>query len=119
MRTGTLDKLDAAYRAHSNYVLGVLARRSPFIRQEDRQSVYHDAFSLLLEKARSGRLDIDAMNDRQLRANVTRTALLLALDQVRWGERADTRLLTDDLERASGEDSRSSGCPRAPSAGAG
>jgi DNA-directed RNA polymerase specialized sigma24 family protein len=102
MTPETLAKLESAYRSHSSYVLGVLARRSPFIAASDRQGVYHDAFALVLEKARSGRLDVHAMNDRQLRAYLTRSALLIALDQVRWGERAHTRPLTDsDMERTS------------------
>lgn len=104
MTSATLDKLETAYRAHGDYVLGVLARRSPFIRPVDRQGVYHDAFTLVLEKAGSGRLDVDGMNARQLRAYLAKTAVLIALDQVRWGERAHTRPLTDvDIERANGE----------------
>jgi len=101
MTPGTLDMLDSAYREHHDYVLGVLARRSPFVSPSDRQGVYHDAFTLVLEKARSGRLDVDAMNPRQLRVYLAKTAVLMALDQVRWGERAHTRPLADsDLERA-------------------
>jgi hypothetical protein len=79
----------------------VLARRSPFIRLPDRQALYHDAFALVLEKARDGRLDVAAINGRQLRAYLAKTAVLMALDQVRWGEGAHTRPLTDyDLERS-------------------
>jgi DNA-directed RNA polymerase specialized sigma24 family protein len=105
MTSGTIDKLEAAYRAQGGYVLGVLARRSPFIRPEDRQAVYHDAFALVLEKARCGRLDVDAMRPRQLRAYLTKVAVLLARERIRWGELPHTHPLTEsDIEQENGDE---------------
>lgn len=73
------------YEQHRAYVLGVLARRCRWLGAEDREAALHDAYAVLLEKERDGALDVEAMNDHQLRAYLTQTAINKALSE---GQRA-------------------------------
>jgi RNA polymerase sigma factor (sigma-70 family) len=72
---------NAAYEEHRAYVLGVLARRCRWLGAEDREAALHDAYAVLLEKQRDGALDVDAMNEHQIRAYLTQTALNKALSE--------------------------------------
>jgi RNA polymerase sigma factor (sigma-70 family) len=74
-----------SYEDHRAYVLGVLARRCRWLGAEDREAALHDAYAVLLEKQRDGVLDVEAMNEHQIRAYLTQTALNKALSE---GQRA-------------------------------
>jgi RNA polymerase sigma factor (sigma-70 family) len=76
---------NASYEQHRAYVLGVLARRCRWLGAEDREAALHDAYAVLLEKQRDGVLDVEAMNEHQIRAYLTQTALNKALSE---GQRA-------------------------------
>jgi hypothetical protein len=107
MTPGTLDKLEAAYEAHCAYVLGALRPPLGVHPTTGPGGRLSRRFCPGLEKTGDGRLDVAAMSDRQLRAYLAKTGDLMALDQVRWGERAHTRPLTDpdpDLERTSADE---------------
>jgi RNA polymerase sigma factor (sigma-70 family) len=75
----------SAYEQHRDYVLNVLGRRCGWLDAADREAILHDAFTVLLEKERDERLDLAAMNEHQVRAYLTQTALNKAL---REGDRA-------------------------------
>ncbi|HET6507057.1 MAG TPA: sigma-70 family RNA polymerase sigma factor [Baekduia sp.] len=86
MSSSTIAK--ASYEDHRAYVLGVLARRCRWLGAEDREAALHDAYAVLLEKQRDGVLDVEAMNEHQVRAYLTQTALNKALSE---GSRAYRR----------------------------
>ena len=75
----------SAYVDHRSYVLSVLGRRCRWLDADDREAVFHDAYAVMLEKARDGALDLAAMHPLQTRAFLARTAINKALDE---GKRA-------------------------------
>jgi hypothetical protein len=77
---------EETYEDHRSYVLGVLRRKCGWLDQDEREAAYHDAYAVMLEKERDGRLDTAAMDPRQLRAYITQTAIHKALDE---GKRAE------------------------------
>ena len=90
---------DAAYRQHRFYVLAVLARRCRWLADDERESMLHDAWAVLLEKERSGALDVAAMRPQQVRAYLTQTAINKALDEGRRSRSRDESLgERDDFE---------------------
>jgi RNA polymerase sigma factor (sigma-70 family) len=88
------------YEQNREYVLGVLGRRCRWLDDDDREAALHDAYAVLLEKEREGRLDIAAMHPNQLRAYFTQTAINKALDE---GKRADRKRVEPLGERALAE----------------
>jgi len=76
------------YQENRRYVLGVLSRRCRWLEACQREDVFHDAYLVLLEKLKSGALDVDDMPAGQVRAYLTQTAIHKALDQ---GKRAARR----------------------------
>jgi RNA polymerase sigma factor (sigma-70 family) len=78
----------SAYAEHREYVLAVLGRRCHWLDASDREALFHDAYTLLLEKERQGAVDVGAMRPRQIRAYLTQTALNKAMDE---GKRAGRR----------------------------
>ena len=76
------------YEQNRDYVLGVLGRRCRWLDDGEREAALHDAYTVLLEKERDGRLDTAAMHPHQLRAYFTQTAINKALDE---GKRADRK----------------------------
>jgi RNA polymerase sigma factor (sigma-70 family) len=78
----------AVYAQQRDHVLRVLERRCGWLNATDREAVFHDAFAVLLEKERDGRLDPELMHSRQLRGYLVQTALNKALDE---GKRAERR----------------------------
>ncbi len=90
---------DAAYREHRSYVLAVLARRCRWLADDERESILHDAWAVLLEKERSGALTVAAMRPQQVRAYLTQTAINKALDEGRRSRSRDEPLGDrDDFE---------------------
>jgi RNA polymerase sigma factor (sigma-70 family) len=88
------------YEQNRDYVLSVLGRRCRWLDVDDREAALHDAYAVLLEKEREGRLDTTAMHPNQLRAYFTQTAINKALDE---GKRADRRRTEPLDEPASAE----------------
>ncbi len=66
-------------------MLNVLGRRCGWLDEADREAILHDAFMVLLEKERDETLDLASMNEHQVRAYLTQTALNKAL---REGDKA-------------------------------
>lgn len=85
----------AAYEAHRSYVLAVLTRRCRWLEPDEREAALHDAWAILLEKERSGTLDVDAMRGPQVRAYLVQTALNRALDEGRRVARTRNEPLGD------------------------
>jgi RNA polymerase sigma factor (sigma-70 family) len=75
----------SAYEQHRDYVLNVLGRRCGWLDAADREAILHDAFMVFLEKERDETLDPASMNEHQVRAYLTQTALNKAL---REGDKA-------------------------------
>jgi RNA polymerase sigma factor (sigma-70 family) len=96
---GVLVRKDA-YEQNRDYVLSVLGRRCRWLADDEREAALHDAYAVLLEKERDGRLDTAEMHPNQLRAYFTQTALNKALDE---GKRADRRRVEPLGERAFAE----------------
>jgi RNA polymerase sigma factor (sigma-70 family) len=69
------------YEQHREYVLKVIAKRCRWIAPPEREALLHDAYVVLLEKLRNRRLTLEEMDDLQVRAYLTRTALYKALDE--------------------------------------
>jgi RNA polymerase sigma factor (sigma-70 family) len=69
----------ASYAQHRQYVLSVLRRRCGWLDRHDCEAILHDAYVVFLEKQRDGVLG--PMNDAQIRAYLTHTALHKALDE--------------------------------------
>jgi RNA polymerase sigma factor (sigma-70 family) len=88
------------YALHRDYVLAVLRRRCGWLRPDDCEAAYHDAYVVMLEKGRDGRLDADAMHPQQVRAYLTQTAIHKALDE---GKRAERKRSEPIGERALAE----------------
>lgn len=86
----------AAYDQHRRYVLAVLSRRCGWLAEDEREALLHDAWTVMLTKARSGTLDVEAMAPRQVRAYITQTAINCALDESRRARRRDRPLTADD-----------------------
>ncbi len=96
MSETALSDRGTAYEEHKGYVLRVLAKRCPWIAPADRESLYHDAYALLLAKERADELDPDQMAGSQLRQYLVRTAVNKALDEGKSAERQRTEPLADD-----------------------
>lgn len=77
----------AAYRAHRDYVLAVLARRCGWLDADEREAALHDAYVVMLEKQRASELDPASMPAQQLRAYLVQTAINKALDEGKRAER--------------------------------
>jgi RNA polymerase sigma factor (sigma-70 family) len=87
------------YEQHREYVLKVIAKRCRWIAPTDREALLHDAYVVLLEKLHDGRLTLEEMDDLQVRAYLTRTALHKALDErKRTDRRPSVSLDTADDE---------------------
>src|ERR1700742_1504017 len=91
---------EVVYREHRDYVLAVLSRRCGWLGGDERESVFHDAYTVMLEKERDGRLDAGAMHPKQVRAYLTQAAINKALDE---GKRAERRRSEPIGERALAE----------------
>jgi hypothetical protein len=59
---------DATYEEHRDYVLMVLSRRCRWLDSDEREAAFHDAYAVLLEKERDGRLDTAAMHPQRSRS---------------------------------------------------
>ena len=92
---GTLLVRDATYEEHRDYVLTVLSRRCGWLDSDEREAAFHDAYAVLLEKERDGRLDTAAMHPQQLRAYFAQTAIHKALDEGKRVERKRTEPLEE------------------------
>jgi RNA polymerase sigma factor (sigma-70 family) len=84
-----------AYDQHRRYVLAVLSRRCRWLAPDEREALLHDAWAIMLEKERAGTLDVGAMAPGQIRAYVTQTALVRALDESRRARMRDVPLEED------------------------
>jgi RNA polymerase sigma factor (sigma-70 family) len=84
------------YELHRDYVLAVLGRRCGWLQPTDREAIFHDAYTLYLEKQRSGALAVEDMHELQVRAYLTQTALHKALNEGKRAERTRTTTLDDD-----------------------
>ncbi|HEY1854001.1 MAG TPA: sigma-70 family RNA polymerase sigma factor [Solirubrobacterales bacterium] len=84
-----------SYEEHREYVLAVLRRRCGWLGDDERESILHDAYVVLLEKERDGSLDPAAMHGNQVRAYLTQTALFKALDEGKRAERNRSAPLED------------------------
>jgi RNA polymerase sigma factor (sigma-70 family) len=78
------------YTGHRQHVLGILARRCPWLDAGDHENVFHDAYAIMLEKERNGTLDTTGMHPAQVSAYLVQTALNRALDEGRraWRKRS-------------------------------
>ena len=94
------------YEQHRDYVLAVLTRRCGWLERDEREEVFHDAYTVVLEKQRDGALDLTELAPEQIRAFLTQTAINKSLDE---GKRAgrkrsvplgDTEYAEPDLGRA-------------------
>jgi RNA polymerase sigma factor (sigma-70 family) len=90
------DRSSLAYDQHRRYVLAVLARRCRWLADDEREALLHDAWAILLEKERSGALDVAAMAPAQVRAYLTQTAVNRALDESRRARMRDEPLAEGD-----------------------
>lgn len=77
----TEDWTGTAYEQHRSYVMAVLVRRCGWLEPDEREEIYQDAFLVVLEKVRAGRLDLGEMAAAQVRAFLTQTAINKALDE--------------------------------------
>jgi RNA polymerase sigma factor (sigma-70 family) len=78
-------RLEEAFEEHRRYVLKVLSRRCGWMAPEECEEVLQDAYLVLLERERDGRLEVGEMAPAQVRAFLTQTAINKALDE---GKRA-------------------------------
>jgi len=78
-------------------VLAVLARRCGWLGEDERESIFHDAYVVFLQKQADGELQTAGMHPRRVRAYLVRTALNKALDE---GKRAERRRSEPIGERA-------------------
>lgn len=85
------------YEHHRAPVVGALARRCPWVAPVDRESLYHDAYTAVLERERIGTLEPERMHPRELRAYLVKSAIHKALDERKSAERR----LTVPLDLAS------------------
>lgn len=94
------------YADDRRYVLRVLARRCAWLASDEREEVFQDAVTVLLEKQLAGALEGIEDSPPQLRAYLTQTAINKALDE---GKRAgrhrsvaleDAELTVEDGKRA-------------------
>ena len=85
------------YEQHRGPVVGALARRCPWVAPVDRESLYHDAYTAMLERERIGTLEPERMHPRELRAYLVKSAIHKALDERKSAERR----LTVPLDLAS------------------
>ena len=90
------DQHARAYAHHRKYVLAVLARRCRWLGVDEREVALHDAWAVLLEKERSGALDVSRMRGPQVRAYLVQTALNKALDESRRAGRSQNEPLADE-----------------------
>jgi RNA polymerase sigma factor (sigma-70 family) len=83
-------------------VLGLLRGRCPWLADDEREAIYHDAYATLLEKDREGTLDVERMHDRQVRSYLMTAAIYRGLHEGKRHERkrtkpeADAGVLTPD-----------------------
>lgn len=83
------------YEEHRAAVLAVLARRCHWVDPTDREALFHDAYTVFLEKRRDGSLE--AMETVQVRAYLIQTALFKALAEGRRAGRRRTTGLDDAI----------------------
>ena len=86
----TVRQPEGAYQQHRGSVMGALARRCPWVSPADRESLFHDAYTALLERERAGKLDPERMHPRELRAYLVTSAIHKALDERKSAERQRT-----------------------------
>jgi RNA polymerase sigma factor (sigma-70 family) len=65
------------------------------VRDSERESLYHDAYAVLLEKHRSGALDMEAMHPTQVRSYLITAAVHVALHEHRRAENRRTTPLEE------------------------
>ena len=75
------------YEQHRAPVVGALARRCPWVAPVDRESLYHDAYTAVLERERIGTLEPERVHPRELRAYLVKSAIHKALDERKSAER--------------------------------
>ena len=75
------------YEQHRGPVVVALARRCPWVAPVDRESLYHDAYTAVLERERIGTLEPERMHPRELRAYLVKSAIHKALDERKSAER--------------------------------
>jgi len=61
--------------------MAVLSRRCGWLEPDEREEIFQDAYLVVLERERDGRLDADQMVPAQLRAFLVQTAINKALDE--------------------------------------
>jgi RNA polymerase sigma factor (sigma-70 family) len=81
-------------------VLAVLARRCGWLDYDEREAIFHDAYTVMLEKERDGAIEPAEMHSNQVRAYLTQTAINKALDE---GKRAERKRTEPIGERALAE----------------
>ena len=84
-----------SYTDQREYVLRVLRRRCRWLAADELEAVFHDAYALMLEKARDGALELAVMHPRQVQAYLTQTAINKALDEGKRAERKRSEPLGD------------------------
>jgi DNA-directed RNA polymerase specialized sigma24 family protein len=87
----------SAYAEHRDHILAILARRCGWLDYSDREALFHDACLVLLEKERSGHLDVSAMRPLQVRAYLAQTSLNKAMDEGKRAGRRRTVSLDDEM----------------------
>lgn len=83
--------LEIQYERHKLAVMGLLRGRCPWLAEDDREALYHDAYATLLEKHSDGTLDIEAMHDRQVRSYLMTAAIYRGLHEGTRHERKRTK----------------------------
>jgi len=83
------------YERNKPYVLKVLVQRCGWIRASEREALYHDAYAVLLEKHRSGALNVEAMHPGQVRTYLVTAAIHAALCERRRAENRRTTPVED------------------------
>lgn len=81
---------ETSYERNREYVLAVLSRRCGWLAADEREAILHDAYVVLLEKERDGKLDALDLHPNQARAYLVQTAIHKALDDGKRAERKRT-----------------------------
>lgn len=89
-----LKTVEIPYEDNRPYVLAVLARRCRWLGDDEREAIFHEAYTVMLEKERDGNLKLAEMRPQQVRAYLTQTAINKALDEGKRAERNRTEPLS-------------------------
>jgi RNA polymerase sigma factor (sigma-70 family) len=83
------------YEEHRDYVLATLNRRCGWLSPDEREAIFHDAYALMLERQRDGRLDSGLTNAYKMRSYLVQVAIHKALDAGKAAERRRTQPIDD------------------------